>query len=445
MSNETQTTLTDAEIQTITETVTRAIEPVIESRMAPIQTQMTKLIDTGAEIGNDVVPAWRKQSLKFINALARAANGDQGGSIQLVQELNQMEIDKSDAARNNEAREAMRIISETRLPQHQKNRIMGSVMGMPELDKRTLQTVSGQPGQHLLPKPYFAELLIQLESWGLARRYGRNAQTTNKVLDIKSIATKPTVAWTGENVKIAQSSIVDANTVLTLKSLKALLTWTNEWQEWEVFSAPANFGLLFAEAIAEREDKAFFFGAGGSDTANGGFTGMLFGTNVVHLLPATKITFDTVTEQDLSRAKRSLTSARQSGGMWFMNQSVLGSLERLKDSNGSPIFRQSFMEGAPDRLLGDPVVVTDALPGLGEVTQNDKRFIVYGNPSEQFVGIDGGMKFEVSNSATIIDTSTAENSYSAFQQDGQVLKVVEHFATVAAFPNSFAAIKTPVS
>ena len=61
-----------------------------------------------------------------------------------------------------------------------------------------------------------------------------------------------------------------------------------------------------------------------------------------------------------------LRSPYRQGGTFIMNTTTLARVRKLKDGDGSLLFRPSLLEGTPDTLLGHPIVETDAMPDIAD-------------------------------------------------------------------------------
>lgn len=79
-------------------------------------------------------------------------------------------------------------------------------------------------------------------------------------------------------------------------------------------------------------------------------------------------------------------------GTWVMNDSMLASIRKIKDSTGQYLWQPALVAGDPDRLLGRPVV-TD--PNIAAAGLNNKS-IAFGDLSAYYVRRVNGFRFEQS-------------------------------------------------
>jgi HK97 family phage major capsid protein len=79
---------------------------------------------------------------------------------------------------------------------------------------------------------------------------------------------------------------------------------------------------------------------------------------------------------------------------WMAADKTIGGLRKLVDGNSRPIWEPSAVLGAPDLLLGKPLVADPFMPALG-VT--GVKSLAFGDFSQYFVRLVGGLRFERSD------------------------------------------------
>lgn len=373
----------------------------------------------------DVVPRWQRDVATYLNAGVSYANGMRQRSAQLFADFDQSRRDMNDAERRYEHQEAMRIVKESRLTKAQKTRAQS--------------TITGADGEFLLPKPFLAEIFVRVEEVGLARQLFRGIPMGSKAIDLKSLTQKPIVNWTGELVQIDATELKFGEEQLVAKKLAALLPWSNELEEDEVFGLVSFAAEMFAEAIAKKEDEAGFLGAGAGDTANGEFTGVFnLAGNAVQEING--LTFADVTFDDISEGRHKLTAAAQRNAAYVMHHSIEGVLERIKDNEGRPIYRFP-QDGRPATLYGAPVFFSEALPTTGDTNQDDTPFMAYGNFANMLLGTRRNVTFDISRDGVIAD-SDDKVVLSAFQQDAAIARITERIGFASPLAQSFVVWRT---
>jgi HK97 family phage major capsid protein len=78
---------------------------------------------------------------------------------------------------------------------------------------------------------------------------------------------------------------------------------------------------------------------------------------------------------------------------WLAADKTLGVLRKLTDTVGRPIWEPSTVLGAPDLLLGKPLVADPFMPAIG----SGHTAIVFGDFAQYFIRMVGGVRFERSD------------------------------------------------
>lgn len=78
---------------------------------------------------------------------------------------------------------------------------------------------------------------------------------------------------------------------------------------------------------------------------------------------------------------------------WIMKDATVGAARKLKDTTGQYIWQPSLQAGAPDMLLGKPVLTDPNVPG----TALSAKSVLFGDFSQFFVRFAGGVRFERSD------------------------------------------------
>lgn len=410
--------------QTIQDAVNSAIGNLDAERKEMRQSIVDELVPQ-IKVVDEVCPRWMRDVANFMNAGVAKSSGDHARSASYMEQYNKSRSEATDVQLRMEHDEAMKVIKDSRLTRPQQ--------------VRAQSTITGEAGGHLLPKPFLAEIFVRVEEYGLARRLFRGIPMGNKSIDLKSLTTKPVVNWTGELVRITATELAFAESQLVAKKLAALLPWSFELEEDEVFGLVSFAVEMFAEAIAKKEDEAGFLGAGSGDSANGEFTGVFNLTgNAVHEISGT--TYSDLTFDDISIGRHKLTLAAKRGAGYVAHHSLEGVLERIKGTDGHPIYRRP-QDGAPATLYGSPIYFGEALPSVSDEYQDDRVFMAYGNFVNMLFGTRRNVTFDISRDGVI---AGADNKVilSAFQQDAAIARVTERIGFASPLGQSFVVWKT---
>jgi len=83
-----------------------------------------------------------------------------------------------------------------------------------------------------------------------------------------------------------------------------------------------------------------------------------------------------------------------SAAAWLVKDSTMAVLRKIKDTTGNYMFQPSMVAGTPDTLVGKPIFTDPFMPAM--ITGGTKS-IVFGDISQYFVRLAGGVRFERSD------------------------------------------------
>ena len=141
---------------------------------------------------------------------------------------------------------------------------------------------------------------------------------------------------------------------------------------------------LLTEHIARGLTKLALTGG----TAADGVSALVPKVVVATAASATAITYSDLVDL-LAKVKAPHSS--QGVASWVMNSATRAALMKVLDQNGRPIFIESAREGEPDRILGRPVVIDDAMDDIGA----GKTPILFGDLKKYVMRIVQGVKVRV--------------------------------------------------
>lgn len=141
---------------------------------------------------------------------------------------------------------------------------------------------------------------------------------------------------------------------------------------------------LLTEHIARGLTKLVLTGG----TAADGVSAIVPKVVVATAASATAITYSDLVDL-LAKVKAPHSS--QGVASWVMNSATRAALMKVLDQNGRPIFMESVRNGEPDRILGRPVVIDDAMDDIGA----GKVPILFGDLKKYVMRIVQGVKVRV--------------------------------------------------
>lgn len=227
-----------------------------------------------------------------------------------------------------------------------------------------------------------------------------------------------TASYIGEAKKSTKSEATSGQIRLLARKLIALVPISHQLISR---SSPAADIIVRDDtiaALAQRSDLAFIRGDGTQDTPTG----------LLNLAPAANkfaanstVNLANVTT-DLGKAVLALENAdvRMLRPGWIFAPRTRQYLATVRDGNGTFAFRDEILAG---RLWGHPIAVTSQIPtNLGG--GGDESEIYFADFADVVIGDEGGLRIDVSNSASYHDGATV---VSTFENDEVLLRVIsEH-------------------
>jgi HK97 family phage major capsid protein len=318
-------------------------------------------------------------------------------------------------------------------------------------------------GGYSVPPEFAADLARVLGAYGYARQYGRVWQMASNVLNIAQLATKPTVAWVGENAAIASSKATEGQTVLTTNKLAAIWVASNE------FVYDVNFDIynvileLFAEQFAFTEDNVFFrasnttfrglmyYAAQGANTAVTVYRGGSSTSGKTSLPQIGTAAADDDSWTDLLRLIDGQNMSLTRGGRIFIDQRCWIGMLAQKDSNkryivdliNSGLSMSTGFAGTPEWYFhGYPLTVlpTGVMLTYTTAASASTPYAIFGNLKAAWatLGTRGGFAVKVLEEGTVDSVSLAE-------KDLVGLRMTERLAMNCALPAFLNILSTSAS
>ncbi len=305
-------------------------------------------------------------------------------------------------------------------------------------------------GGYLVPEEFFADVLFLLNEYGFARKFCATIGMKSNVLNVSTLAGKPSVSWTNENTSIPASKATFGRLTLTAKKLAAIYPISNELLDDANIDIYNTIVRIFTNVFAQEEDTQVFRGTGSP------FTGILNTSGVITTslggsTSSGKTKFVDIVFDDLIRLIQSLSPAPQRGASLFIEQNTLTDLLKLKDSNSrylwdltNAIFptvsNAQGLTGAGLSFRGFPIVVMPngiLIETYDSSAHASTPFAIFGNLKNSgcWLGQQGGMDVRVSFDATA-------EGVNAFTNDLQMLRMTERIAFGVGQPGYLGVLST---
>nr|DAH36926.1 MAG TPA: major capsid protein [Caudoviricetes sp.] len=211
-------------------------------------------------------------------------------------------------------------------------------------------------GGYTVPDEFEHTLVEALADENVFRTMATSIKTASGDRKIPIVATTGTASWVDENAAIPESGGTFDQKTLSAYKLATILKVSEELLADSAFNLEDYIAREFARRFAVAEEAAFCTGNG-----TGKPTGVFDATKGASAgITATKT--DTFTADELMDLFYSLRAPYRSKSMWFMNDSTIKIVRKLKDNNGQYIWQPALTAGTPDMILARPYKTSVAAP-----------------------------------------------------------------------------------
>ena len=209
-------------------------------------------------------------------------------------------------------------------------------------------------GGYLVPEEFEKQIVDGLKEANVVRTLAKTI-TTQAESKIPVAVGHSVAQWTEENAAYTESNPTFGQKQIDAYKLTDLIRVSTELLQDSAFALEPYIREEFVRAFGVAEEEAFCVGNGtkqptGIFTANGGEVG-------VTAAGATAITVD-----ELISLIYSLKSPYRRNAKFFMHDSTVALIRKLKDNNGAYLWQPSVQAGEPDRLLGYPLYTSPYVP-----------------------------------------------------------------------------------
>lgn len=209
-------------------------------------------------------------------------------------------------------------------------------------------------GGYLVPEEFEKQIVDGLKEANVVRTLAKTI-TTQAERKIPIAVGHSVAQWTEENAAYTESNPTFGQKQIDAYKLTDLIRVSTELLQDSAFPLEPYIRDEFVRAFGVAEEEAFCVGNGtkqptGIFTANGGEVG-------VTAAGATAITVD-----ELISLVYSLKSPYRRNAKFFMHDSTVALVRKLKDGNGAYLWQPSIQQGEPDKLLGYPLYTSPYVP-----------------------------------------------------------------------------------
>lgn len=273
-----------------------------------------------------------------------------------------------------------------------------------EVHQKALDTAN-TPGSTLLRNELLADIYDTLASYGVWNTFAQRRVGT-KTIQVPIKTARPTAAYvTTEGGSISQDSAKAGSTSnMTIATIAVLLNVSEELLADAEFDVTADVMEDFAQAVAYKMDWACLQADGGSDSTDGGFTGIFGGGGTAAVSASGNVSVETTDYEDVVNCILAVDAVVLTRpARWWIHPQIIARMLKIKDSNGRPIFltaNEAPTYAGIGSILGYPVVPAHAAPSANTTSS---KIAVFGDPNGLVHAVRKDFEFAASREAAFND------------------------------------------
>lgn len=285
-------------------------------------------------------------------------------------------------------------------------------------------------GAYLVPDPDFiAEVARLEEQYGVAARNARILNVRSDSVKMNKKSTGVTMYETGEGVAKTGTKMTFGQDTVVLRKFAGIASVTDELSEDAAVNIFDELAKDFARESARIEDVLVFTDSSSGIIRTSGTAAVTVGAAI------TSIDFD-----DLNTAVHSVPTDSMAGGKFYLHRTILGLIQRIKDSQNNYIWQPGVNGTVDGTIWGFPYVLTEVLPSISHVGDANEPYIVFGNLQYTTLIRKSGLQLATLKEATVHDS--LGNAVNLAEQDMTGLRAVIRRANKVQFPEAFCLIGT---
>lgn len=289
-------------------------------------------------------------------------------------------------------------------------------------------------GAVIPPTEFIAEVQRLEDEYGVARRNADVRSTTRSSITMILGEDDLEVSIVGEAGFKPSKKINYTPFELTFRKGVGILPLTDELLEDSAVDLFRDATQRAARAFTKKEDQFVFTDATSGIVNQAGIHEFgvddLEGENGINL-------------DSLSQLMYAVPTPSFVNGKFYLHQTILGAVSRIKDNEGRPIWMPSVNGPMSGTLFGRPYEIVQVLPDLNTAEEGD-ALVIYGDLRYTTLADRTGMKVDTSNVAVVGDPDEEDqeaNTLNSWTQDLTSMRFVKRFNAKVRFPEAYSVLR----
>ncbi len=232
--------------------------------------------------------------------------------------------------------------------------------GADPLELKTLIVSSDPQGGYLAPTEMSTEFLRDLIEYSPIRSLATVRSTAAPAVAYPKRVGRTDAKWKGELQTQEESEPTFGQVEIGVKEINTYVDISNQLLADSQGVAEAEVRMALSEDFGLKEGYAFLKGTGPLMPE-----GLLTNSDVASVATGNSSTLGSAPADMLIDLMYSLPAAYRGRGTWLMNGRTLGAMRKLKDGQGNFLWQPALTLGAPESLLGRPVVECPDMDDVG--------------------------------------------------------------------------------
>lgn len=234
--------------------------------------------------------------------------------------------------------------------------------------RNALEVGTDSEGGYAVPLEYDTRLVVALEQYNEIRQYA-TVITTSSERKIPIETDDGTAAYVDEEAAYPEDDPAFGQITLDAYKMGKIIKVSEELLQDAFFDIPNYIAGVFGRVFGYREETAFVNGSGSGEP-----TGIVGGSQ----LGVTAAGAAAITSDEIIDLYHSLKRPYRRNAHWLMADLTVKLVRKLKTSEGQYLWQPGLQADEPDRILGRPLIISDAMPaattGLKSVVFGDLAY-----------------------------------------------------------------------
>ena len=221
-----------------------------------------------------------------------------------------------------------------------------------------LQEGTDSEGGYIVPQEFETRLTETLAEFNVMRSLA-TVITTGSDRNIPIESTVGTASWVAEEASYGESDPAFDRVTLGAYKLGRIVKVSEELLQDAFFDVGTYLAQNMGRVFGTAEETAFVDGSG---------SGQPTGVTTASSAGVTAASATAITTDELIDLFHSLNRPYRVNATWLMKDSTVSMIRQLKDTTNQYLWQPGLALGEPDRILGRPVAVSDAMPAAATGT-----------------------------------------------------------------------------